>query len=140
MSCVRLGEGRARRFHSKSRGWAIGAWFTPVVNLWFPRRIAGDIWDASTAWGERRSHGLVNAWWALWLLSLLAGRAAFTSYRRAETAPELHDAARTMLIADVADSVAAVLAIAVVLQLTRMQHQKALAGPRLSQPADPGLV
>ena len=26
----------------RSRGWAIGAWFTPVVNLWFPYQIAAD--------------------------------------------------------------------------------------------------
>ncbi|MEV5988986.1 DUF4328 domain-containing protein [Streptomyces sp. NPDC052051] len=128
-----------RSAHSKARGWAIGAWFTPVVNLWFPRRITLDIWDASTAWGARRSHGLVNAWWSLWIISLLGGRAASRSYSRAETASELHEAARMMLVADVLDAVAAVLAIAVVLGLTRMQHEKALAGSA-PQPAEPGLV
>ncbi|MGW3496236.1 DUF4328 domain-containing protein [Streptomyces sp. NPDC001020] len=115
--------------HSKSRGWAIGAWFTPVVNLWFPRRIALDVWDASTPWAARRSHGLVNAWWSLWIVSLLADRAAYTSYDRAETASALHDASRTMVFSDAVDVAAALLAIAVVLRLTRMQHQKALAGP-----------
>ncbi|MEU7384861.1 DUF4328 domain-containing protein [Streptomyces sp. NPDC042207] len=115
--------------HSKSRGWAIGGWFTPVANLWFPRRIALDIWDASTPWGERRSHGLVNAWWSLWLLSIVAGRSVFTSNNDAESASELHQAAGMMLFADVVDIVTALLAIAVVLRLTRMQHQKALAGP-----------
>jgi hypothetical protein len=33
--------------HRMGRGWTIGAWFCPVVNLWFPRRIVDDIWRAS---------------------------------------------------------------------------------------------
>ncbi|MEV0176742.1 DUF4328 domain-containing protein [Streptomyces sp. NPDC050803] len=115
--------------HSKKRGWAIGGWFTPVVNLWFPRRITLDIWDASSPWGAPRSHGLVNAWWTLWILSLLAGRAASRQDRAADTAQEMHDAVQQMLLADVLDIAAAALAIAVVLRLTRMQHAKALAGP-----------
>ncbi|MEU8586389.1 DUF4328 domain-containing protein [Streptomyces sp. NPDC048664] len=115
--------------HSKARGWAIGGWFVPVANLWFPRRVTLDIWDASTPWGRRPSHALVNAWWGLWILSLAADRAAFTADRHAKTPSELHHAAGTMLFSDSVDIVSALLAIALVLRLTRMQHQKALAGP-----------
>jgi Domain of unknown function (DUF4328) len=28
-------------------GWAIGAWFVPILNLWRPKQIANDIWRAS---------------------------------------------------------------------------------------------
>ncbi|MGW0768438.1 DUF4328 domain-containing protein [Streptomyces sp. NPDC002676] len=115
--------------HSRSRGWTIGGWFCPVVNLWFPRRITLDIWDSSAAWAERPGHGLVNSWWTVWIICVFAGRAADTQYRHADGAAELHDAARMMLFSDAVDIVAAVLAILVVLKLTRMQHGKALAGP-----------
>ncbi|MFI5683632.1 DUF4328 domain-containing protein [Streptomyces sp. NPDC051636] len=115
--------------HSRKRGWAIGGWFTPVANLWLPRRVMLDIWDASSPWGAPRAHALVNAWWTVWLASFLADRAAFSGYRRAEGAQALHDAARLMLFSDAMDIAAAVLAIAVVLRLTGMQHRKALAGP-----------
>lgn len=115
--------------HSKSRGWTIGGWFTPVVNLWFPRQIAAEIWTASVPWGERRSTALVNIWWGLWLFTHVTDQFAAVSDRHAETTSELRDAARTMMFSDVTDIVAAVLAIAVVLRLTRMQHHKALAGP-----------
>ncbi|MET7378176.1 DUF4328 domain-containing protein [Streptomyces sp. NPDC005526] len=115
--------------HSKKRGWAIGAWFTPVVNLWFPRRITLDIWDASAPVDRPRSHRLVNAWWAVWIVSLLADRAAFTAYRRADSGRELRDAAQQMVFADAVEIVAAVLAVLVVLRLTRMQDEKALGGP-----------
>ncbi len=42
--------------HSKKRAWAGWGWFVPVVNLWYPRRIMLDIWDASSPVGTRASH------------------------------------------------------------------------------------
>ncbi|MER6535085.1 DUF4328 domain-containing protein [Streptomyces sp900105755] len=115
--------------HRKSPGWAIGGWFVPVVNLWYPRRITLDIWDASSPRGTTRSHTLVNTWWALWLASLFADRVATTgSGDDAEGAAQVHDDALRMILSDSLDIAAAVLAIVLVLRLTRMQHEKALAG------------
>ncbi|WP_326721065.1 DUF4328 domain-containing protein [Streptomyces sp. NBC_00243] len=114
--------------HSKRRAWVIWGWFVPIVNLWFPRRVMLDIWDASTPVGSRGSHGLVNAWWTLWIISLIADRAGSTSYRKAETPQELQDATGQIMLADVMDIAAAVLAILVVLRLTRMQNEKAHQG------------
>ena len=48
---------------------------------------------------------------------------------RADTAEEIQDATGQVLFSDAVDLVAAVLAILVVLRLTRMQHEKALQGP-----------
>lgn len=115
--------------HSKSRAWAGWGWFVPVVNLWFPRRVMLDIWEASGPVGVRSATGLVNAWWTFWIIGLIADRAGFTAYRRAETAQEIHDAVGQVMFADVVDVVAAVLAILVVLKLTRMQNEKAHQGP-----------
>ncbi|MFG2354705.1 DUF4328 domain-containing protein [Streptomyces sp. NPDC048521] len=115
--------------HSKARGWTIGGWFVPVVNLWFPRRVVLDIFDSSATWANRPGHALVNAWWSVWLVSLFADRAASRMYGRADTAAALRDAARQMLFSDAFDVVAAVLAVLVVLKITRMQHERALAGP-----------
>jgi hypothetical protein len=114
--------------HSKRRGWTGWGWFVPVVNLWYPRRIMLDTWDASGPAGFRTSHGLVNAWWTLWIMALAADRAEFTAHRRAHTALQLQHAAGQEIFADVTDIVAAVLAILVVLRLTRMQNEKALRG------------
>ncbi|MFE2264930.1 DUF4328 domain-containing protein [Streptomyces griseosporeus] len=114
--------------HRMKRGWTIGAWFCPVVNLWFPRRIVADSWDASARWGSRSGHTPVNAWWTLWLLSLVVDQYAARSDRQAETAEELRDAATTMLFSDCLDVAAAVLAIVVVVLLTRMQERKVLSG------------
>ncbi|MFF9286563.1 DUF4328 domain-containing protein [Streptomyces griseosporeus] len=114
--------------HRMKRGWTIGAWFCPVVNLWFPRRVVADIWDASARWGSRPGHTPVNAWWTLWLLSVVVDQYAARSYRQAETAEELRKASTTMLFSDCLDIAAAVLAIVVVVLLTRMQERKVLSG------------
>ncbi|MGA5320007.1 DUF4328 domain-containing protein [Streptomyces seoulensis] len=115
---------------SMKRGWTIGGWFVPVVNFWFPRRIVLDAWDASAPQGRPAGHGLVNGWWALWLLSLFTERLA----SRDESAGD--DAALWMsALSYVIDLVAAVLAAVVVMKLTRMQHEKALQGPSLPSAA-----
>ncbi|MFK0026434.1 DUF4328 domain-containing protein [Streptomyces sp. NPDC090798] len=115
--------------HEMGRSWVGWGWFVPVVNFWFPRRIMLNTWDASRPAGSRTSHGLVNAWWAMFTITLFVGRTGFESYRKAETTVELYVAASDVLFADVTGVVAAVLAILVVLRLTRMQNEKALRGP-----------
>ncbi|OPC78912.1 hypothetical protein B4N89_32860 [Embleya scabrispora] len=56
-----------------SGGWAIGGWFCPVVNLWFPPLIAHDIWKASDPRAPMRGgatpgrHPLLWAWWSTYL-------------------------------------------------------------------------
>ena len=35
------------------RGWAIGAWFVPILNLWRPKQIGNDIWRG----GDRSARG-----------------------------------------------------------------------------------
>lgn len=115
--------------HREGRGSAVWGWFVPVLNLWRPRRVMLDIWDASGRANSGTPHGLVNAWWTLWIIDLVADRAGFVAYRKAGTAREIHAAASQLMIADVLDIVAAVLAVLVVLRLTRMQNEKALRGP-----------
>ena len=52
-----------------SPGWAIGAWFAPVVNFWFPFRLMAGIWRAGLPEQERMSIAILpGIWWA----SLLA--------------------------------------------------------------------
>ncbi|WP_234336941.1 DUF4328 domain-containing protein [Streptomyces xylophagus] len=114
---------------SMKPGWAVGGWFVPFVNLWYPRRITRDIWDASSPAGARRSYLLVNAWWTLWIVSLLADRVGSAQSGDADTVDGTHAGAYAMMISDALDIAAAALAIALVLRLTRMQHAKALAGP-----------
>jgi len=37
-----------------ARGWAFWGWIVPIVNLWFPFQIMGDIWRAGLPAEQRR--------------------------------------------------------------------------------------
>ncbi|WP_229925429.1 DUF4328 domain-containing protein [Streptomyces longispororuber] len=136
--------------HTKGRGWALGGWFVPVVNLWIPRRVTSDIWDASVpgpevaerlapvGWDPREprpAHALVNAWWLVWVVGFFAGRAAGRLYRDAETVQEYVTGVHWMMVADALDVVAAVLAVVVVHRITTMQDTKARALAAAGRPA-----
>ncbi|MFI6939435.1 DUF4328 domain-containing protein [Streptomyces sp. NPDC050418] len=116
--------------HSRSRGWAFWGWFVPVVNFWFPYRMALDIWNAGR--GSRlRSAAVVHAWWLTFTLS----RAVF-AYRRwaipgsaGERSPENEKFFLELgAAADTAEAVAAVLAIVFVWRVTKMQRERGRPG------------
>jgi hypothetical protein len=72
--------GHSRRF---GRGWAIGAWFVPILSLWRPKQIGNDIWRAgdpeardNAGWTSLPVGQLVNWWWAIYLLSSFVGGVA----------------------------------------------------------------
>lgn len=117
--------------HSLVRGWAVWGWLVPVVNLWIPRRVALDIWSASTTGAHlgqapRQSSGLVNAWWTLWVVSTVPTALATWSHAKAEGPAETRQALALTLLSVLLDIAAAVLAVRVVRRLTAMQHRKAL--------------
>jgi len=64
--------GAERRF---GVGWAIGAWFVPVLNFWRPKQTANDIWSASdpTAEGKHLGSPLLTWWWLCFLLANWVG-------------------------------------------------------------------
>ncbi|WP_020134459.1 DUF4328 domain-containing protein [Streptomyces sp. 351MFTsu5.1] len=85
-----------------SRGWTIGAWFIPVVNLFVPRRLVLDIGRASSpAWERKRGTTLVNLWWAAWVahaaVLVVAGRLAPGSMAALVVAEALMLAAAVLL-------------------------------------------
>jgi len=125
-------------------GWAIGGWFVPLGNFWLPRRVAGGVWAASAqtnpdgAW-RTVSMAPLNLWWGVYVFSLLFTRYTAKRYEQAELLPEVMDAAGMVMVADVLDAVAAVLAILFVRKLTRMQGERAALGAApLSAPSAAG--
>ncbi len=47
----------------RQTGWAIGGFFVPVVNLWFPYQVAADCLRP-----DDPSRRVVGAWWTFWLM------------------------------------------------------------------------
>ncbi|MGW7200557.1 DUF4328 domain-containing protein [Streptomyces chryseus] len=119
----------------RGRGWAIGSWFIPIANFWLPRGIAVDVWAASRQdpYGpgarEEEPHTTLTAWWAMWVASALFSRYAVRRYADAQEAAANRDALDLLIVADLLDIAAAVLAVVFVRALTRMQRLKAAAPP-----------
>ncbi|MGW2189795.1 DUF4328 domain-containing protein [Streptomyces sp. NPDC001719] len=139
--------------HRMGTGWAAGAWFTPVVNLWFPKQIANDIYRASAPAGPQSApKGLLNTWWCLWIgsfvINAIASVTAATASARLRTrgydgstwesdVDSLKSAANLSAFAALLTAAAGVLAIFVVRQLARLQEQRALMGPAPMGPMGP---
>ncbi|MEW1693906.1 DUF4328 domain-containing protein [Streptomyces sp. NPDC093249] len=113
----------------RSAGWAIGAWFIPIANLWMPRGIAADIWRSSRAepFGADRPRELLllNGWWTVFVLDAIVARGASRAYEKADEFEEYASAAKWLYLSDALNIVAAVLTIFFVRRLTSMQHAKA---------------
>ncbi|MEV4171022.1 DUF4328 domain-containing protein [Nonomuraea sp. NPDC049709] len=108
--------------HRRSAPWLIFGWAVPIIAFWFPKQIVDDIWHASARTGG--SKGLINAWWAAWLVgstvSNVAGRLLFN----AEELDSLAAAARFDVVSIALMLVAAALAIGVVRRITDVQEQQ----------------
>ncbi|GAA0336520.1 DUF4328 domain-containing protein [Streptomyces blastmyceticus] len=131
--------------HRMGTGWAAGAWFTPVVNLWFPKQIVNDIYRASAPAGPQSApKGLLNTWWSLWIGSFALNAVSFVMAAAAgarlrsrgydgsswhDDVDALKSAANLAGFSALLTAAAGVLAIFVVRQLARLQEQRALMGP-----------
>lgn len=114
-------------------GWAIGGWFTPILNLWRPKQIVDDIWRASDPsapsvlppdqWRVRPTP-LLLTWW--WLFYIAGGVADRLSARQPIDTIE-HDRVATTygLGASILTLVAAGLAFLVVTRVTNRQRDRA---------------
>jgi hypothetical protein len=115
-------------------GWAIGAWFVPILNLFRPKQIANDIWRGSDPelpdrpdpvdWrGGRIPFLLFGLWWWLWLIANWAGTAAFRASD--DSVAALKTGSIAYLISDSLTALAALLCAIVVMRITRRQEERA---------------
>ncbi|MBC6446444.1 DUF4328 domain-containing protein [Actinokineospora xionganensis] len=124
--------------HRRSRGWVVGSWVCPVVNLWFPYQVVSDVWKASNPDTPRRLETLqaermaplrfvsgsrhLGLWWGCWVAAFVIQQvAAVVTY---EDKPTME----MTLVATIADTltmfllaVSGVLIILAVRQITRWQ-------------------
>jgi len=141
----RLGAGDLRA----SRGWSIGAWFVPILNLVRPKQLMDDIWRASDpalpanvagGWRERPVPGLLHAWWALFLIGNAVSNVAARMITGAETAAARQSASTWMLLSDAVLLAGAVLGILVVRAVTSRQESRAARVAGGGSPPAPGFA
>ncbi len=116
-----------------SPGWAVGAWFVPILNLFRPFQIMGEIWRGSDSTAlafdspnprVRSASPLVGWWWGLWIAKGIVGQAAFRISLRAETLGALLASSWVSVVGDLISLPAALLAIAVVRGVDASQEER----------------
>ncbi|MDQ3951511.1 MAG: DUF4328 domain-containing protein [Actinomycetota bacterium] len=116
-------------------GWAVGAWFVPILNLIRPKSIINDVWRGSDPALPRefpmppdgaRVPPVLNWWWAAFIVSgwfLGFG----TSGVLDPSLDQMISLVRRFLAGDALSVVAGVLAIVVVRKVTVRQEQRRAA-------------
>lgn len=139
--------GLGRRDLRFKRGWAIGAWFVPLMNLVRPKQIANDIWRGSSGpdgvepservpphWTQRPVPALLHWWWFVYVVGGIGGNITARALFGAHTLADQISASTASVVSDAIDILAAILAILVVRALTARQ-EAAIAAVGNTQPA-----
>ena len=122
-------------------GWAVGAWFVPILNLFRPKQIANDIWrgsdpslppQAGQSWRNRPVAGVLHWWWALWLLQSFLDNTSARLYAEGDTAAQVKTASLVTLASDAFTLVTGILLLVVVRETTARQEARAEALVRLA--------
>lgn len=120
--------------HSRSanptydEGWAAGAWFVPILNLFRPYRIMEELDDKMSYLIKQRTgeemksnKTLIGCWWALWIIGGIVGNYVAKTGLRAETLDELMTSTNADMVGYVFDIPLALLAIFVIRSVAKKE-------------------
>ncbi|GAB3889043.1 DUF4328 domain-containing protein [Kibdelosporangium lantanae] len=103
-----------------TRGWATGAWFCPIVNLWFPYQVMTDIWRSSPPHRPAPTTALVSTWWGAWIATTAINLAEILVFR-GRGLDGIHTRAILDTLSAATMLAAAILITLVIAQITRWQ-------------------
>lgn len=120
----------------ESQGWAAGAWFVPIVNLYKPFQLMKELFvrtmeilERSGTPQKRPDTSVLNIWWALWIASGILGQ---INFRMAMNANDLDTITHSTLVgiaANLVDIPLCLLALWLVRSYAAMeQHLPGLPG------------
>lgn len=110
------------KYLEHTEGWAAGAWFVPIVNLFRPYQIMKELYVETekflrkndTSYTKSTSTTMVGWWWAVWIISTLIDRINFNISQKAETLDEINTSTIWSILASVFGIPLAILAIKVI--------------------------
>jgi Domain of unknown function (DUF4328) len=117
-----------------SPGWAIGAWFVPVVSLFWPKQIADEIWrgsdpslepDQGRDWRRGKVPLFFGLWWLAFIASSLLVGAGSELWGGAETYSDVKLAAVVEVTGNALGVLSGVFAYVVVDRTSERQQARA---------------
>jgi hypothetical protein len=111
-------------------GWAVGAWFVPIAALFWPKRIADEIWrgsdpDTAGSASAARVTPVYGAWWRTFVVGAIFVALGSNLWGRGATSLDLELAALLQLVGNLLGVAAAVLAYLVVDRTSERQQARA---------------
>jgi hypothetical protein len=117
-----------------STGWAIGAWFVPILSLFRPKQIADEIWrgsdpalepDRAHEWQQGRVPVFFALWWLAFIASSLLVGAGSELWGGAETYSDVKLAAVVEVTGNALGVISGLLAYVVVDRTSHRQQDRA---------------
>ncbi|WP_201985375.1 DUF4328 domain-containing protein [Hymenobacter rubidus] len=108
-----------------TEGWAAGAWFVPFLNLVRPYSIVREVWHETqvVAYEQVTPHGLLRAWWLLFLLHGVVSNITSQMVSHATTVVQLQSAAWGSILTAALSLATAVLTVLVVRRIANYETQ-----------------
>ena len=125
-----LAAGGLRKL-SYTPGWAVGGFFVPILSLFRPYQVMGEVWRGSSylaapgdtsSWREKRESPLVGVWWGCYVVAQITGLIGARLLHAEGDADGYLTSAWISLSSDGLEVAAAVAAVALVLQISRLQE------------------
>jgi Domain of unknown function (DUF4328) len=116
----------------RGSGWAIGAWFVPIIWWWWPAQNVHDLLRGSKpslaplgGFAPREpAEPIIGWWWAVWLLSSLAGQLSNRAFLNAYENSGWTLAYALDLVTQTLAVASGVLAVTVVGRVAQRQHER----------------
>lgn len=110
-------------------GWAAGAWFVPVVNLYRPYQIMQELYEETQGLlqkneinsGRYLSSDTLGWWWGLWILTNIVAQIAFRMSTNAQLPQDYINMTAVQMASDFLSIPLALLAIKVVSDYARFE-------------------
>lgn len=114
-----------------SPGMAVGSYFIPIINWRIPYMAMSEIWRASrnpVGWRDQPAGAFLGWWWAVWIVSNLAGNVTWRYVTSAETLEEIRQASHISILSEILTAASIVMAVLLVKRLTAYQMQASRGG------------
>jgi len=114
-----------------TEGWAAGAWFVPILNLFRPYQIMKELYEKTDqilsehfgSYQEKKGTTIVGVWWFMWVVANIISNVSTRLTLRAETAEEFLGSTRLDLFSSIVSVPMAILAIIVILDYSKMEKR-----------------